>query len=157
MVGEFSFQDSTGNKETYLDYDATALTYILVNATKELKQENELLKAENTEIKQELAAIKALLIKYIPEAANQQARLGQNVPNPSREVTTIAYEFPLSATSAYIKVYSSTGQEVQSFNLAGRTQGEVTLQANTLAAGTYVYSLFVDGLKIDSKKLVLTH
>jgi hypothetical protein len=164
MVGEFTYQDSTGAQEKYLDYDATALTYILVNAVKEQQQlllgkdeEVAQLKAENAEIKQELAAIKALLLKYIPGAGNEQARLGQNVPNPASQLTTIPYRLPLSANSAFIKVYSSTGQEVKSFDITGKTQGEVTLSAGMLTAGTYVYSLFVDGVKIDSKKLVLTH
>jgi trimeric autotransporter adhesin len=156
MVGEFSYQDSTGAQEKYLDYDATALTYILVNAAKEQQEQIQTLKQENQELKEELASIKALLIKHIPEAANQQARMGQNNPNPYSQSTSIPYQFPLSASSAFIKVYSSTGQEVKSFNLTGKTNGEVTLSGSMLAAGTYVYSLFVDGVKIDSKKLVLT-
>jgi hypothetical protein len=156
MVGEFTYQDSTGTQEKYLDYDANALTYILVNATKELKQENELLKAENAEMKQELAALKELVLRHIPKAGNEQARLGQNIPNPANQLTTIPFHLPLSANSAFIKVYSATGQEVKSFDLKGKTQGEVTLSVGMLTAGTYVYSLFVDGVKIDSKKLVLT-
>lgn len=34
-VGEFTYQDSTGKTSQYLDYDANALTYILVNSVKE--------------------------------------------------------------------------------------------------------------------------
>jgi trimeric autotransporter adhesin len=166
MVGEFSYQDSTGTQEKYLDYDATALTYILVNAVKEqqgqittLKQENEELKekvAEIESLQQELAAMKELLIKYIPEAGSQQARLGQNTPNPYTQFTSIPYQLPARAKSAFLKVYSSSGQEVKSFELRGKINGEVTLSAGMLGAGSYVYSLFVDGVKIDSKKLVLT-
>jgi trimeric autotransporter adhesin len=149
MVGEFTYQDSTGAQEKYLDYDATALTYMLVNAVKELKKENE-------ELKQELASIKELLVKYIPQAGNEQARLGQNNPNPYTQSTSIPYQLPTTTKTAFIKVYSSTGQEVKSFDVSGKTNGEVTLLGSMLAAGTYVYSLFVDGVKIDSKKLVLT-
>jgi trimeric autotransporter adhesin len=160
MVGEFSYQDSTGAQEKYLDYDATALTYMLVNAVKEVDQKYatqlQEKEAQIEQLQQELASIKALLIKYIPQAENQQARLGQNIPNPTRETTSIAYQLPQSAGSAFIKVYSSIGQEVKSFTLIGKTNGEVIIQAGMLAAGTYVYSLFVDGTKIDSKKLVLT-
>lgn len=156
MVGEFIYQDSTGKQETYLDYDATALTYILVNAAKELKQENELLKQENAEIKQDLASIKALLVKLMPEAGNSQARLWQNTPNPSTESTIIKFQLPLAASSAYIKVFSSSGQEVKSYDLTGKSQGEVTLSGSMLSSGTYVYTLFVDGVRVDSKKLVIT-
>jgi hypothetical protein len=41
MVGQFTDQDATGKKADYLDYDANALTYILVNAVQQLKKEND--------------------------------------------------------------------------------------------------------------------
>jgi trimeric autotransporter adhesin len=96
------------------------------------------------------------LIKHIPQAANAQARLWQNNPNPYSQSTTIQYLIPAAANSAFIKVYSSTGQELQSFDLTGKTQGELTIAGRIFPAGTYVYTLFVDGVRIDSKKLVLT-
>lgn len=148
MIGKFTYQDTTGKQEEYLDYDATALTYILVNSVKELKQENEILK-------QELAQIKELLLKQMPATNNSEARLWQNTPNPYNQSTVIKYELPSSAGSASIKVYSTTGQEIQSFDITGKTAGEVVLSANTFAAGTYVYKLFVDGQSLDSKKLIL--
>jgi hypothetical protein len=156
MVGEFIYQDTTGAQEKYLDYDATALTYILVNAVKEQQQKLIEKDAQIAEIKQELEQLKALVLKLPGTSNNNEARLGQNVPNPATQLTTIPFQLPLSAKGAFIKVYASTGQEVKSFELTGKTQGEVTLSAGTLSAGTYVYSLFVDGVKIDSKKLVLT-
>jgi hypothetical protein len=41
MVGSFTYQDATGQKSEYLDYDANALTYVLVNAVQQLKKEND--------------------------------------------------------------------------------------------------------------------
>src|SRR5207237_3635168 len=35
MVGTFHYKNDDGNMEDYLDYDANALTYILVNSVKE--------------------------------------------------------------------------------------------------------------------------
>lgn len=166
-VGEFTYEDSTGKQEQYLDYDATALTYMLVNAVKEVDHKYALqlqekdaqidqLKQENAEIKQELAAIKELLGKHLPGVGNPQARLWQNNPNPYSQSTSIQYQLPASASSAVIKVYSATGQELKSFDLTGKAQGEITLSAGMFGAGTYVYTLFVDGVRVDSKKLVLT-
>ncbi|WP_342087269.1 tail fiber domain-containing protein [Dyadobacter sp. OTU695] len=37
-VGSFTYQDSLGNKTEYLDYDANAVTYILINSVKEQQQ-----------------------------------------------------------------------------------------------------------------------
>ncbi|QHT70868.1 tail fiber domain-containing protein [Rhodocytophaga rosea] len=156
MVGEFSYQDSTGAEEKYLDYDATALTYILVNATKEQQQQIQSLQQQNQDLKQEVAALKELIVKHIPQAGKEKARLGQNIPNPYMQSTSIPYQLPLTAKSASIKVYSSSGQELKSFDLTGSTQGIITLTGGLFAAGTYVYTLFVDGISLESKKLVLT-
>ncbi|QHT66381.1 T9SS type A sorting domain-containing protein [Rhodocytophaga rosea] len=80
----------------------------------------------------------------------------QNTPNPYSQSTTIPYQRPATTTHAFIKIYSSSGQELKSFELAGLSQGEITLSAGIFAAGKYVYTLFVDGVRIDSKKLILT-
>ena len=45
MVSEWTYEDSkVGNKENYLGVDNGAMTYMLINAVKELKAENDLLK-----------------------------------------------------------------------------------------------------------------
>lgn len=154
MIGKFTYQDSTGKQEEYLDYDASALTYILVNSVKELKQENAALQAELSSIKNELAMIKQMLLKQTGEPGSV-ARIWQNAPNPYSQSTTIRYQVPTSAMSASIKVFSLTGQELHSIDLSGKTAGEVILETGKLEAGTYVYTLLVDGQAVDSKKLVL--
>lgn len=154
-VGEFTFQNENGSQEKYLDFDATALTYILVNATKELKKENELLKEENKEIRQELAAIKELLISNAAGSGDSDVKLWQNVPNPYSSSTTIKYRIPVNCTNAEIKVYASDGTEVKSFEISGQPFGEITLSSESFSSGTYLYSLYVNGLRRDSKKLIL--
>jgi hypothetical protein len=168
-VGQFTYQDSTGKTEQYLDYDPNALTYILVNATKELKAENEsqqnqlsaqqsqleTLQAENQLLKQELALIKQMLLKQSPETP-AVARLFQNEPNPYNKTTIIKYVVPHTATSAQLKVFSVTGQLVLSQELTMKGQGQVELSTQTLPAGTYIYHLIVDGQSVGNKKMVLT-
>jgi trimeric autotransporter adhesin len=51
-------------------------------------------------------------------------------------------------------LFNSNGQQVSSYSL-GTGEGEVTLSSEELAAGTYIYKLIVDGISVDSKKLVL--
>ncbi len=38
IIATFIHQDSLGNKTEYLDYDANAVTYILINSVKEQQQ-----------------------------------------------------------------------------------------------------------------------
>jgi hypothetical protein len=159
-VGKFIYQEEEGQQEEYLDYDATALTYILVNSVKELKKENEELKVKVAELeilKQELAQIRAALNlpgQAVP-ATGGGARLGQNVPNPYTQSTAIPYFVPESAASAQIKIFSTSGKEVYSVTLSKKGAGEVTLRDSQFAAGTYLYHLVVDGQSVDQKKLVL--
>jgi hypothetical protein len=168
-VGQFTYQDSTGKAEQYLDYDPNALTYILVNATKELKAKNEnqqqqlevvqaensALKSELSSMKQELALIKQLLLKQSAESP-AVASLFQNEPNPYTKTTIIKYVVPHTATSAQLKVYSVTGVEVYSQELSVRGEGQVELSHSAFSSGTYVYHLIVDGKSVGNKKMVLT-
>jgi hypothetical protein len=158
-VGQFTYQDSTGKTEQYLDYDPNALTYILVNSVKELKAENDVLREKVAELellKQELALIKQILLKQSPESP-AVARLFQNEPNPYAKTTIIKYVVPQTATSAQLKVFSVTGQLVLTQELVTKGQGQVELSTQSLPAGTYIYHLVVDGQTVGNKKMVLNH
>ena len=84
------------------------------------------------------------------------ARLYQNQPNPYGKTTLIKYFIPQTATSAQLKVFSVTGQEVYSRELVVKGEGEVQFTRAFFAAGTYIYHLMVEGKDVDSKKLVLS-
>jgi trimeric autotransporter adhesin len=157
MVGEFVYTDTLGKQEKYLDYDANALTYMLVNAVKELKQENQELKTQLSEVetlKREMAQLKALLLQP-GNASNEAAQLWQNDPNPTDGTTVIRYYLPQYAASAQLKVYSLKGQEVYSVELTQKGNGQVQLSGREFASGMYVYHLMMDGQSVASKKLVL--
>jgi phosphatidylserine/phosphatidylglycerophosphate/cardiolipin synthase-like enzyme len=83
--------------------------------------------------------------------------LQQNYPNPFNPKSTIIYNIPKTA-EIKLKVYDITGREVSelvnTIQLAGNYK--VTFDASNLASGFYFYTLFADGNKIDSKKMVLT-
>jgi hypothetical protein len=148
MIGEFIYQDSTGKEQKYLDYDANALTYMMVNAIKELKSENE-------QLKNEIAQIKQMLSKQ-NSGTDPVAKLWQNQPNPYGTSTVIRYSVPSTATSAYLKVFSVTGQEVFSKQLLIMAEGSVEISNQILTPGTYIYHLIIDGNKVDNKKMVLS-
>jgi hypothetical protein len=161
-VGEFTHQDSTGKTEKYLDYDPNALSYILVNAAKELKAENEAQQQQLVEKEQQIAALEtrlarleAMLLKRAPESTSV-ARLYQNEPNPYTKTTVIKYVVPHTATSVQLKVFSVTGQQVYSQELSVKGEGQVELSHSAFASGTYVYHLIVDGQSVDTKKMMLT-
>jgi hypothetical protein len=171
-VGEFTYQDSTGKQENYLDYDANALTYILVNSVKEqqgkieelqqvVEQKDAQLSSQQQQINtltNQLAQLEAALSKLIGEplkATGSAAQLYQNAPNPTEGATVIGYFLPRETVSAQLKIYSLTGAEVRSIELKGRGKGEVRLSVGELADGQYIYHLLVDGQSVASQKLLL--
>jgi hypothetical protein len=154
-VGEFTYQDSTGKTENYLDYDPNAVTYLLVNAVKEQQAQLAAKDAQIAALETRLARLEALVTKQVDQKP-VPARLYQNQPNPYGKSTLIKYFLPETVTSAQLKIFSVTGQEVFSLDLAQKGEGQLELSNRTLPPGTYVYHLVVDGQSVDNKKLVFT-
>ena len=62
---------------------------------------------------------------------------------------------PVIADSAFVYVYNLQGIQVKSFPII-QGQNIVTISASELPAGMYLYTLVVDDVIIDSKRLILT-
>jgi archaellum component FlaC len=88
--------------------------------------------------------------------SSEDAELGQNIPNPFTESTIIRYYLPDGTSHAIIRVTDMGGSPVKDLQL-GATRGanQVEFQTQSLAAGTYLYSLFVDGKFVDTKKMMI--
>jgi hypothetical protein len=83
------------------------------------------------------------------------ARLTQNAPNPFRESTSIDYYLPQNKNNATIEIVSANGQLVKSVPLTQKGNGRISLNSSELSAGIYFYTLKVDGVKVDSKQMVM--
>ena len=86
----------------------------------------------------------------------QTFSLIQNFPNPFNPTTQIKYNVS-KASFVAIKVFDVLGNEVNTIvsgNLAAGTYN-VGFDASQIASGVYFYSLFSDGIKMDSKKMLL--
>lgn len=82
--------------------------------------------------------------------------LYQNTPNPFTHDTEIAYTITPNAQSATIFVYDMTGVQLLQYPITTFGEGTITIDANDLYAGSFLYSLVVDGKLIDTKQMVLT-
>src|SRR4030095_2999906 len=83
------------------------------------------------------------------------ARLIQNAPNPFRESTSINYYLPQNKNNATIEIVSANGQLTKSIPLTQKGNGQISLNSSELSAGIYFYTLKVDGVKVDSKQMVM--
>ena len=84
------------------------------------------------------------------------ATLYQNVPNPFNKETFISYVVPTEAQNAIIYLYNMSGVQLNKYDINTMGEGSITISANELYAGTYLYSLVVDGRLIDTKQMIIT-
>lgn len=138
----------------------------LVKAVQELSDENDELKKQNNYLQQQIEEIKRMVTENsnitLTNTATQQAiagntaaMLSQNIPNPFNNYTVIKYELPQQAKQAVINITAADGKIVKSVTLITKGNGQLNLQTSELAAGTYRYSLIVDGKLINTKTMVL--
>lgn len=87
--------------------------------------------------------------------------LYQNYPNPFNSVSSIKYKVSSHGGSSTfyieIKVFDIAGKEITILVNKRQNSGEynVKFYGSNLSSGVYFYSLFVDGVRVDTKKLVL--
>lgn len=135
--------------------------------TEAIKEQQAVIESKNTQIENlqsQLAAFEKRLaaientnaeINAKTKVTLNGASLEQNRPNPFTQVTSIKYTVPADAHSAQLLITAADGSVVKTIALKNG-KGEVMIQANELAAGSYVYTLLVDGVVSGSKSLVLT-
>lgn len=107
-------------------------------------------------IESRLAALEGTSSAKLSSVSNNEASLEQNNPNPFNQSTVISYTVPKNYSSAQIVITSVDGKAVRTYSISGSGRGSVTINANEIAAGTYTYSLNVNGKVIDSKTMMLT-
>ncbi len=90
-----------------------------------------------------------------------ELELFQNYPNPFNSVSSIKYQVKKNVNSqtsnVKIIVFDILGKEISTLVKEKQTPGtyETRFDCGSLSTGIYFYSLFSDGIIIDTKKLVL--
>ena len=87
---------------------------------------------------------------------NAPATLEQNEPNPFNQTTIIRYYIPESAQRTNIVVKNMEGKTVGDFNITEKGHGSIQVNSGLLSAGSFYYSLIIDGSVIDTKKMILS-
>jgi hypothetical protein len=102
----------------------------------------------------------ALLQKQSPskiETLIKTHRLFQNSPNPFNLSTKIEYVLSESVSGAKLCIYDLNGKQLRCFVLnTSKGASSVEVRASDLTAGTYLYTLIVDNMPIDTKRMILT-
>ena len=144
--------DNTG----YMYVDYIGLIPILVQSINELRAELATVKGEKQDEQGAMMQAPAQSGQNEIVAALSDAKLYQNAPNPWSSETVIRYRLPQDVANAMIYIYDMQGSQLKSIPAQGRGESQVTITANNLGAGMYIYALVADGQLIDSKQMILT-
>jgi hypothetical protein len=117
----------------------------------------------NSEYEQQINDLKdqvAFLFKELTQRCQQSGKpiayLEQNAPNPFSSSTVIRYYLPSVFPSAELRITNLAGQTVKTISVPGRGYNSITIAANELSSGIYMYSLVAGNQVLDSKKMLLT-
>ena len=179
---DFSGVDAPKNENDYYGLRYGDFVVPVVKSIQELSTENDLLKTENAEQKLQIEDLNSKLdavmnkmnsfenslsqccSSYQGSGSTNSFHLGegkdgasleQNVPNPFNQSSFIKYFAPSISKQIEIVVSDMNGRVIKTFSNLNNGFGTVNISAGTFAAGTYQYSLFIDGNKIDTKEMVI--
>lgn len=161
---DFSGVDAPKNSKDFYGLRYSEFVVPLVKAVQELSQktdEIEELKKQNIELSERLRKLEELLIKSTSgnnlTAELSSASLKQNLPNPFRQSTVIGYYVPENAGPAKMILTDMNGTVVKTLSISAKGKGSLTLGKNALSAGEYMYSLWIDGRQVATKKMIVTN
>jgi sugar lactone lactonase YvrE len=125
----------------------------------EVKNKNEALENRISELEQKLDMLINCCGANNTGLNTQQAtggnKLYQNVPNPFGKETEIKYFINKINSNAAILVTDVNGREVYRHTITSTGNGSMTVKVADIVPGVYLYTLFVDGASVDTKRMVL--
>ena len=153
----FSGVDKNGE---YWGIRYAELTVPLIKATQEMNEMVKAVEKENQELKDRIEKLESFIIqcqnKTINDAKSQeQVILFQNQPNPFNQSTVIRYQLKNNNEKATIVIRNLNGSIVKQIAINQAGKGQAIINANEMAAGTYTYTLTVNGASVDTKLMVL--
>jgi hypothetical protein len=80
----------------------------------------------------------------------------QNTPNPFSSNTEIGCYLPEVKERSVIYIYNLNGVELKSYPITQAGVNTITVNGSELPAGMYLYTLVVDNVIIDTKRMILT-
>ncbi len=162
---EFDGVDRPKNKDDFYGLRYAEFVVPLVKSVQELSSQNDKLKAVlelqnkiNNNLQNQIDEMKRLVLQKGINSLDysKSAILDQNIPNPYSSTTIVRYYLPLSVENAALIISNAEGKSLKEIKLVNKGTGQVTIDAGALSAGSYFYTLIVDGINSDTKKFIVT-
>jgi hypothetical protein len=149
----FSGVDKPKDDQSFYGLRYSDFVVPLVKAVQELSKQNDSLRARMDQLEQLLSTGSAAENSSVVSLSS--AKLFQNNPNPVSGSTLINYYVPGNTGTAMLQIADMNGATIKTVTVTGSGHGQLRLQTDQLASGTYTYALIVDGRLIDTKKMVV--
>ena len=155
---DFSGVDAVKNDKDLYGLRYAEFVVPLVKSVQELSRMNDEKDKKIEDLQQQIDELRKIVTgepnKSTVQVKLSSAALEQNTPNPFSSTTTIGYTLPLNYMQAKIVVTDKAGKRVKEINLSGTGSSSIKLNTVSLSAGSYQYSLYVDGSLIDTKQMI---
>lgn len=152
MYPDLVYENDNGN----LSVNYTELIPVLVQAIKDLNAKVEMLSGNSArKVRLQDVANSEETDDIASEKIVETASMDQNIPNPFTDKTDIPIYLPETVKSATLYIYDLSGKQLEQHAIEGRGEAMMTIHADKMNAGMYIYSLIADGKVITSKKMIV--
>lgn len=142
------------NEEGVLGLDYQGFIPILIEAVNNLSQT---VAEQRQLISEQQAALMKIQGKQISlQSLNAIASMNQNRPNPFSVLTEIKCLVPQEAAHAVLNLYDLRGKQLKSFPIEQTGEVSVSVSADGLEDGMYLYALIVDGVEVESRRMIIS-
>lgn len=149
------------NDKGIMGINYTAIIPVLIEAVKEQQLEIDSLKSQLQQCCQKSSSSGSTgnRINQILSPKNNEiiaARLDQNTPNPFNLQTKIRFYIPDRTIDARLLLFDMQGGFKQGYDLTVRGESSLTINGGEFPPGMYLYSLLVDGVEVNTYRMILT-
>ncbi len=157
------YQSESVKEQEFLQLDASAIRYMLVNAIKEQQKLIEDKEKRIQKLEEQLSSLEDKVSQIIDNQyhvtlggvlSDQEGAIGQNIPNPFAKETQIFYRIPDQSSFAHINIFDMHGRLLKTVSIQHKGKGMLNLTAEEIPSGTYSYQLVVDNQIVDAKKMI---
>lgn len=164
----FSGVDKPQNEQSLYGLRYAEFVVPLVKAVQEQQEIVETQQRSIKDLQNEVTELKSLVEQLLAKkqeiSPGDQAELylvpkpilGQNHPNPFHQNTVVEYFIPDQVQQAQLQIHATDGKLLATLPISGNGAGKVNIKAHSYPAGTYTYSLILDGRVVETKRMVLT-
>ena len=91
----------------------------------------------------------------LTDRSNNKITVSNPYPNPAKSQTSFNYQLPANTSNASIKIHNLLGAVVKEVQLNGQS-GKINVNVSDLNDGVYFYSVVVNNVTLETKRLIVS-